>query len=297
MDNWQSQYEALTTNSAVVSLRNWSQVRLTGGDRAKFLHNMCTNDIRRLEVGQTCEAFCTDVKGKIIDYVQVIATADHLTLLTLPGHAEWIITHLDRYIIREDVQLTDVSSRIAWYYVVGPRASARIPTDQFTVKCAVLWPGGFLMRRDAEKELETSPIEFQSTAFTALRVESGWPVYGVDFSEDHLPQEIDRDQRAISFTKGCYLGQETVARIDALGHVNKKLVLVKFSGETVPTSGDKLSSSGQEVGVITTSCWSPQFSAPLALGFVRRGVNELGTQLQWGNDTAEVVAPIETRVV
>ncbi len=297
--DWQADYEALTTTCGVVHLNNWTQVQLAGKDRVTFLHNMCTNDIRRLEPCQSCEAFCTDVKGKIIAQLLVIAEPDRLQLLTVPGQAERIIKHLDRYIIREDVQLTDVTADYAWNYVVGPRAADVSVTADMVVTCDWLWPNGFLVRtaKAASHPFEDLPIvDTSSPAWTALRVESDWPLYGTDFDESHLPQEIDRDRRAISFTKGCYLGQETIARIDALGHVNKKLVLVKFAGETVPTVGTKLTSGEQEVGTIATSTWSPQFAAPAAIVFVRRGANDLGTKLETELGAAEVITPLTARV-
>lgn len=296
--DWQADYQALTTTRGVVPLTNWTQVQLAGKDRVTFLHNMCSNDIRRLEPGQSCEAFCTDVKGKIIAHVLVIAAAERLQLIMVPGQAERVIKHLDRYIIREDVQLADVTAEYAWNYVVGPRAADASVTADLVVSCDWLWPHGFLVRtaKSVNHPFEGLPVVGTSSpAWTALRVESGWPLYGTDFDEAHLPQEIDRDRRAISFTKGCYLGQETIARIDALGHVNKKLVLVKFAGETAPTVGTKLKSGEQEVGTITTSTWSPQFAAPAALAFVRRGANEVGSTLQTEFGAAEVVAPFTVK--
>ena len=297
--DWQADYQVLTTACGAVPLTNWTQVQLTGKDRVTFLHNMCTNDIRRLEPGQSCEAFCTDVKGKILAHVLVIAAADRLQLLTVKGQAQRLITHLDRYIIREYVQLVDVTAEYAWNYVVGPYAADVCVTaaDQI-VTCDLLWPGGFLVRtaKATSNPFETLPtIDTTSPAWTALRVESSWPLYGTDFDESNLPQEIGRDQRAISFTKGCYLGQETIARIDALGHVNKQLVLVKFAGEAVPANGTKLTSGEQEVGTVTTCAWSPQFAAPAALAFVRRGANDPGTKLQSNTGAAEVVPTLTAK--
>jgi folate-binding protein YgfZ len=280
---WLDDYTTLTTSGGTIRLENWSQVQLTGQDRFKFLHNMCTNDILRLVPGQSREAFCTDVKGKILAHVTVIAETDpeRLLLLTVPGQAHKLIKHLDRYIIREDVQLADVSSESTWSYQIGS-------TSEAGLSCAWLWPGGSLTRAANESPV----IGADSPIFTAFRVESGFPLFGVDFDESHLPQEINRDAQAISFNKGCYLGQETVARIDALGHVNKKLVVVKFDGTDVPAIGTTLLSGDQEVGKITTSSWSPRLQAPGALAMVKRGANEIGTILQSKLGEAVVITPI-----
>jgi folate-binding protein YgfZ len=288
-------YEMLVKNAGVVSLVGWTQVQLTGRDRNSFLQNMCTNDMRQLDAGQMCEAFLTDVKGKIVAHVLVIATPEYLHLLTVPAQAERIIKQLDRYIINADVTLTDNSNEHAWYLVVGPNASqVQAPDVDLIIPCDMLWPGGILVRVPSDRDNAFGGVELSDTnsqAFTALRVESLWPLFGVDFDDSNLPQEIDRYKRAVSFTKGCYIGQETVARIDALGHVNKKIVLIKFSGNDVPPVGSHVAKVGQTVGTISTSCWSPKFGAPVAIAFVKRGANDLGTKLEHENGEGEVITP------
>jgi folate-binding protein YgfZ len=127
-------------------------------------------------------------------------------------------------------------------------------------------------------------------AFTGARVEAGVPLFGIDFDEQNFPQEVGRDREAISFTKGCYLGQETVARIDALGHVNQRLVGVRFSGTILPDVGTELLHSGKKVGQITSVAYSPRLNAPLALAMVRRETNSPGTRLESGLRPCEVVS-------
>lgn len=289
-------YETMVHNFGVISFAGWTQVQLAGRDRSSFLQNMCTNDMRKLEVGQMCEAFLTDVKGKIVAHVLVISTVDHLQLLTVPGQAERIIKQLDRYIINADVTLTDISDLHSWYLVVGPNAiQIQADNTDLVVPCDLLWTAGFLVRVSNEIAQPFDGVEVfntQSEVFAILRTESLWPLFGVDFDDSHLPQEIDRDQRAISFTKGCYIGQETIARIDALGHVNKKVVLAKFDGKQVPIVGSQLTKDGQTVGTVSTSCWSPKFGAPAAIAFVKRGSNDLGSRLEGEFCPCEVVAPI-----
>ncbi len=129
-----------------------------------------------------------------------------------------------------------------------------------------------------------------AVAFEAARIEWGFPLFGRDISEKNLPQEVARDARAISFVKGCYLGQETVARIDALGHVNRTLVGVRFSSNGAPTPGMELTSDGATAGTVTSASYSPQLRAPMALAVVRRGKNTPGTRLQSAAGDSEVVA-------
>jgi folate-binding protein YgfZ len=115
------------------------------------------------------------------------------------------------------------------------------------------------------------------------------PLYGRDISEQNLPQEVGRDDLAISFSKGCYLGQEIVARLDAYGHVNRLLRQLEFASETVPAVGAKLLADGQAVGQVTSAVWSPQRQAPIALGYVRRESAEHGSGLDTEVGRATVV--------
>jgi hypothetical protein len=132
-------------------------------------------------------------------------------------------------------------------------------------------------------------VECPAAALEAARIERGFPLFGQDISDKNLPQEVGRDASAISFVKGCYLGQETVARIDALGHVNKLLVGLRFAGEAVPQAGTELRSQNQAVGQVTSASYSPRCESPLALGYVRRGSHAVGTRLASAVGEAEVI--------
>ena len=134
-----------------------------------------------------------------------------------------------------------------------------------------------------------SAVQCDDRIWNALRIESGWPLFGVDFDGSNLPQEVARDAQAISFRKGCYLGQETIARIDALGHVNKRLATVKFAGDEPPPPGAELTADGQPAGHVTSSCWSPKLGRPLALAMIRRGCNDPGAELQYDGQAAKVI--------
>ncbi len=158
-------------------------------------------------------------------------------------------------------------------------------------------PDGFLLSSAWEQAsgvvrslCESGVIDCGPEAFEAARIERGFPLHGRDISDQNLPQEVNRDVLAISFVKGCYLGQETVARIDALGHVNKRLVGLRFAGATVPEAGTELTVDGQTAGHVTSAAYSPRLSAPLALGYVRRGKEAPGTRLDSAEGEAEVVS-------
>ena len=302
-DSYFKEYEAATQHAAVVPLSNWTAVSITGADRASFLHNMCTNDIRNLAVGDGVEAFFTDVKGKIVGHGHVLADDNRLVLLTVPEQAQRFIEHLSKYIIREDVQLADASLASTWSLVTGPQAEQAIeacqggqsdsPGDDFRLfRCKAIWTTSVFLREQVGKPHGHSYKNLASprvsdAVWHALRIESGWPLFGVDFDGSNLPQEVARDERAISFRKGCYLGQETVARIDALGHVNQRLATVR--AKTALATGNELTADGKLVGRITSASFSPRLDAWLALAMIRRGHNEPGDTLTSGDVTVEVV--------
>ncbi len=318
MSDVASQCQALRDGIGYCDLSGRTQIELIGADRAKVLHGLCTNDIKRLAPGDGCEAFLTNAQGKTTGYVNVFCTPQSLIIDTNPGLAAEMIPALDRYIIREDVTLVDRSNDWGEVLVSGSRATSlfesqfagSIPAQRvgiaegaigdiqvqlrclpyassecFFVCCDVSQVAGliaWLRQADA--------VECGCEAINVARIEMGVPVYGQDVTIDNLPQEIARDEFAISFTKGCYLGQETVARIDALGHVNRRLSGLKFAGTTVPPPGTKITVDGKQLAQITSSCLSPRLNAPLALAFVRRGSDKPGTIVSTEFGDAEIVS-------
>lgn len=119
------------------------------------------------------------------------------------------------------------------------------------------------------------------------RLETGFPWFPVDVNEDNLPQEVARDEQAISFNKGCYLGQETVARLDAMGHVNRMLTGIKIDDASLPVVGAEITSDGQVVGKITSVTYSPRLQTPIALTVLR--CSALKSPLQVSGSSASVV--------
>ena len=311
-----AEYAALTRGKAIVALDGWTQVELTGQDRVQLLSNLSTNDIKSLQPGQSRESLLLNVKGHILAQVCVSAGPDKLRLLTVPGQAERVINQLDRYIIREDVQLADQTGLRTALLVAGVTAEELAPKLAERALAAgdcdilsppelpagsppaVYWLGNtsllLTVAQDAAAvawqtlvELGCRPCGMQP--LDQARVEARMPWYGVDATDENLPQELARDAAAISFTKGCYLGQETVARIDALGHVNKTLAVVRFSGDELPTAGTTFSADGKEIGRVTSAVRSPQFAAPLAMAYLRRGHQVPGTELSSSSGPAVVV--------
>lgn len=314
---------------AVFDLSQRSHLRIAGSDRAKFLHNFCTNDIQSLTSGHGCEACFCNAKGRVLGHATIFATESELWLESVPTGASTLLSHLDRYLIREDVELRDETAGIAEIAVVGPDAvrwlqqslqsqqppldcdlaeltgdrSPRIwtPTeagdllavlsvDWLTVPVILL-----LVFRPKFAEWWSQLHElgaYQATAedWEMLRIDAGWPTYGVDFSDDHLPQEIARNDRCLNFRKGCYLGQEPIARLDALGHTNRELRRLALATDTLPTPGavlcDRL--TRESVGSITSATHAPNGSGCVALGYVKTKWNAPGTEVLLA-DTSDVV--------
>jgi folate-binding protein YgfZ len=292
--NFDEQYDALRRGAGFVELEGWTSVSFTGADRQRFLNSFCTNDINRLAPGQGCEAFITNAKGKTIGFGYVDCRADELVFVTVPDQAATLVAHFDRYIIRDDVQLRDTSGDRAFFHtnILLETPSARhIGWSLLNRESGALLEVGannVARVRQLFRERQQAPCD--QAVFDSMRIEAGTPLFGLDFNDHNFPQEVNRDREAISFTKGCYLGQETVARIDALGHVNQMLVGVRFSGATIPVPGAELIKDGSQVGRVTSAAFSPQLRAPLALAMVRRDANSHGTALDSPVGVAEVIS-------
>ncbi len=192
------------------------------------------------------------------DALRRLTVADKPTFVEAPDLSHQLGVLVDRAVrlIRESP-----TGRAGWSIPWGRR------DDEDAVRQAVL---------SLLAGLHPQPVDAET--FDALRIEAGTPEFGRDVNIDNLPQEIGRDARAINFVKGCYLGQETVARIDALGHVNKILRGLRIEGDSAPVSGSRLEADGKTVGTITSAAYSPGWRQPIALAIVRMTNAAAGTR-------------------
>lgn len=301
----------------LTSLPQRTIVKMTGADRISFLHNLCTNDIRKLQPGNGCEAFITDVRGKTIGHVTAHHSEDALWLCSSPNQATTLLPHFDKYLITEDVQLSDQSENFTELAVWGAESASLLtkaglpaPTSIHDhadgpagkLPCVVrrapidATPVFFLMTATENEQIirtklkEVGATEGNQAVLETLRIEQGWPRFGIDFSAENLPQELNRDAAAISFTKGCYLGQETIARIDALGHVNRLFVGLRFPKDHIPAIGDAIVAEEKEIGHLSSVTHSSLLSTSVGLGFVRSQFATPNSQVQSKGTTCEVVA-------
>jgi folate-binding protein YgfZ len=322
-ENPAGEYAAARTAAAWIDLTEWTQVEIGGSDHAKFLHNFCTNDIRGLPQGAGCEAFITSVQGKVLAHVFVLAGERALALLGVPGCAQRIINHLSRYHISEDVTFTDLTAPRGLLLVVGPHAASALASAggnvqslthgkyrQFSsdsssatvfrndflglpcylIACAVEDMHGLHDRLNAAGARPAG-----TAAFDALRIEAGFPLYGVDISDDNLAQEVNRTAQAISFAKGCYLGQEPIARIDALGHVNQQLRGLRLARGPVPAAGAEVLTADNEprkIGHITSAAISYATNQPVALGYLKRNYDSPGLAVSVATPAGAIPAEV-----
>ena len=272
-------------------------VQLEGDDRVSFLTNFCTADIKQLQPGQITEAFILNEKGKLVAHLLVLCHSDSIELNTVAGQGEAIIAHLDRYLIREDVTMSDISTERNHLFVFGDEFdSAGLPEfnqfseDEIQIAHCEAAGAGMLCSAATENQLTEWADRLSATAVDENvlhlhRVQAGTPWYGVDSSSQNLPQELERDAKAISFTKGCYLGQETVARIDALGRVNK--LMVRIQSSQAINSGETLELDGKQVGTISSV--ANDGSNWFGLAIVKRAAAKTGTVLNTDSVEATVI--------
>jgi aminomethyltransferase len=284
-------YEELRTTAAWINLSGRGEIRATGEDRARLLHAMSTNDIQRLNAGQGCYVFFLSAQGRILADAYILNLGDSLWIDTEPETRTKLFAHVDKYIIADDVTLTDESDEWSVVGIEGPFSADRLraidvpvpPADYDVIK----WGRGFVSRISATgqpgfrfylpaNELAQFTDLLQSAGVTeaamqaveTVRLENGKPRYGADITERYLSQETNQ-MHAISFAKGCYLGQEIVERVRSRAQIHRVLSPVRIQSPVAPKQGTKLRVDEKDVGEITSSAFSPAFNEVVALAYIR----------------------------
>lgn len=297
-----AEYRAVRTAVGLLDRSSHALLRLTGGDRAAFLNGMVSNDVGSLAAGEGVVAAFLDIHGRILSDAAVLAAEEELLVILPAERCAAIADHLQRHIVADDVTVEERSDAWALLSLQGPAAPAllqaafpgqplpaqplahaRLVAD--AVDCRALQvshtgEAGFdLVAPRALAEALAARLEAAGAphgarwvglgALETLRIEAGIPRCGADFGAENLLLEVNLDH-AVSFRKGCYLGQEIVERVRSRGHVNRKLVCLRVEGADVPSPGTPLRAAEKEVGRITSSCFSPLLGGPLSLGYVHR---------------------------
>lgn len=274
-------------------------MRIAGDDRVKFVHNYCTADIKKLPAGEYCEAFFLNHKGKTLCHGFVIAREMDLLVVSTTQSPDELLSGLERYLISSDVQLSNVTPLWKTSFVFGSGSEEAFGSCEIQVpnQNQVYNPGfrlvlpvelagsGFLVLDPAEGDsqlaemlIEKGATEVSEADLHRQRVVEQTPWCDLEITEQCLPQEFRRDAKAISFTKGCYLGQETVARLDALGHVNRYFVGFEVLEGTVAV-GDTLKNDGKKVGLVTSMAEGADGNT-IGLGFMRVEFTTPGNEVQ-----------------
>ncbi len=317
-----AEYDAVRSAAGWLDLADRALLSVTGPDSVEWLQGMLSNDVAALAPGKGIPAAVLNIQGKILADVRVLRAADAFLLELGEPLATGVVEHLERYLIADEVEIADLSAGLAMISIQGPGAEAALaglvdagplPAENLEhgeVECAgaririvrathtgepgfdLVAPGGSLAAMAALPQARGIRW-IGSEARETLRIEAGIPRYGVDMDADTLLLETCLDD-AVSFTKGCYLGQETVERIHSRGHVNRRLVGLMAEGDRVPAPDDPVLVDERPVGRITSATASPRFGRPIALGYVHRDYIEPGSAVVIGHGDARIAASVRT---
>lgn len=286
------EYGALSGSCAVIDFSHYGYLKITGKNALDFLNRMSTNDLKKLDNNQCVLTVLTNDKGRIIDLINIRRQQDELYAITSPESDEKIIRWLDKYIIMDDVQIQNLSAQTIHLGFIGPRSAEVLtsifgtePPEQSQIATLTLGgqaivamrsfqlESGFTLTADISAKsilwdlLRTKNIKLCGMdAYLNARIEQKKPVMGTELSEKYNPLEAGL-QHAVSFTKGCYVGQEVIARLDSYNKIQKHLIRLKSDETILP--GDRIFSDNKEIGIITSSTHSYKYEWMIALGYVK----------------------------
>jgi len=291
-----TEYRAAKEAAALWDTSDRDVLRVTGEERSSFVHGMVTNDVEGLPVGGSCYAAMLTAKGAMVGDLRVLKREAELVLDTGAGRGGAVKDFLNKYLISEDAEVHD-APELAVLAVVGPRADdvvARWPKDAVLGRFVSLLSGmDVLVRREQVRALLDAVADvprLSHDTVEVLRVEAGVPLFGVDMTESTIPLEANLD-RAIHLQKGCYIGQEVIARATYRGQMNKKLTGLLL-GEASAAAGTELKHGDRKVGWLTTVVTSAAKGQVAALGYVHRDFLAPGTELDVASGGKAVVTAL-----
>jgi folate-binding protein YgfZ len=317
-----AEYRYARESVALIDKNYRAYLSFTGPDRVRYLNAILTNNIKDLRAGHGIVSLLLNPQGHILAEIETYAFADRLFCVSYAMIRERLVEWLDKYIIMDDVTLTDETARYGTLTLEGPKAAAIAQelcgvdvtkVDELSshdgavgpIPCRIVKrsPGGvpgaefvaeserlpelWQILSEAAQKHGGGPMGY--TALSATRLAQGVPWFGYDFGEKQIPHEAGLQDTHISYTKGCYTGQEIVERVRSRGQVNRQRVRLAFSGDVVPEPETLLTLDGKEVGHVTRAAriWDP--TGIIGMGYVRKEANAPGTVLQWSGGTATVV--------
>lgn len=318
-------YDETATSAAIERRPPGGWLAISGRDAVSFLQGVLTNDIAALSPGDHCYAAYLTAQGRMVSDMEVLRRDDDVLLAVEPDGASGVAERFDRSIFTEDVRIEDRSAATSSFGMHGPhahdalaravdgvpgdgvRAALRdgrhvtIPFDDGEVVVYGTTYLGVPGARVAGPAARLAPIQgalatrypvLGPEAFAARRIEAGTPVFGIDMTAETIPLEAGIEARAISTTKGCYVGQEIIVRIlhRAHGRVARRLVGLAIDSDVVPGAGAIVRAAEREAGRITSAAWSPAAGGPLALAIVQREFVEAAAGLSVDGKSARLVS-------
>ncbi len=319
-------YGALRSGAGLVDRSSAARILVTGSDRRSYLQGLLTNDIEALTPGTGCYAALLTAQGRMISDMRVLEMGDAV-LLDVPAElAGRIAAHLDRFVFSEDVQVKDVTDARAEIGIYGPAAAGivtRVLTPAREVEEMPLFAstdGSFdgsvltIVRSDeagvagydvivdrinaraiTDALGAAGAVAVDASSAETARIEAGRPRFGVDMDADTIPLEAGIEDRAISRTKGCYVGQEVIVRVLDRGHgrVARRLVGLSFGALDVPPApGAKVLAGGREIGRVTSAAHSPTLGHAIALAYAHRDFTTPGTAVTLESGVAATVSAL-----
>ena len=264
-----------------------AKLRIMGSDRLRFLNGQVTNDVRKATESAAIEACVLSAKGRMNGHVFLSAARDCFLADADPDLRQALIARLERYIIADDVQIEDVTDRLSIFHVLSPTAPALgdgwrlVSARRFTKSGWDVWIEAAL--HDVVARQLSSAFRFFDAASTEVfRVEEGIPRWGRELTEEIIPIEANLEARAIDYEKGCYIGQEVISRIKMSGQTNKRLCGLVSLHDAPLLTGMKLAATGEkskDAGWIASATRSERLGKEIALAYVKRGFNSIGTRL------------------
>lgn len=324
-----TQTRALLQAAGLVDASAIQSFVLTGKHRVDLVQRISSNDLKKLAPGDGHANCFTTNKGRIVDWVRLLVKDDAVLMLTSPGNGAHVVQWLDRYTITEDFHVRDVSAEIALLHVLGPSASAVVAkhvaaaapelkpfsvcpgrigaTDIQVIRTEGLTtsPGFYLLcGRDEAPGVAAALLERAAAdglvacgpdAYTAARVHEGLPEFARELGEDFHPLEAGL-WGSVSFTKGCYVGQEVIARLNTYDKVMKHLVRLELTDGAGLTAPVPLFANGQDAGVVTSLAGPPWLPTWRALGYVKKKAQSAGAPLHVGAPDAPITARVVDRI-
>ncbi len=283
-----------------------TKLRITGNDRVRFLNGQITNDVRKATESVATEACVLNAKGKLTADIFLSAASDCFWVDADPDLRKALPARIERYIIADDVQIDDVTDRFSIFHVLSGAApdvadcQRILSTRRFAETGWDIWADSEF--HDAVSQQLSSMFRFfDGASAEILRIEHGIPRWGRELTEEIIPVEANLEEHTIDYEKGCYIGQEVISRIKMSGQTNKRLCGLISLHDTPLRAGMKLASTsanGRQVGWITSATRSERLGKEIALGFVKRGFNISGTNLDAvGTEDSGAQVPIHAEVV